>query len=123
MPSADSIDITPPAGEIVLVTDLAASVFVSPSPLEGFGFPVLEAMACGTPVIIVNAGSLPEVAGEAALSVQPGNPGAMSAAIERLAGDQEFAASLVSAGLTRCKEFSWERTARLTMDAYSEAAG
>ena len=100
-----------------------ASVFVSPSPLEGFGFPVLEAMACGTPVIIVNAGSLPEVAGEAALSVQPGNPGAMSAAIERLAGDQEFAASLVSAGLTRCKEFSWERAARLTMDVYSEAAG
>ena len=100
-----------------------ASVFVSPSPLEGFGFPVLEAMACGTPVIIVNAGSLPEVAGEAALSVQPGNRGAMSAAIERLAGDQEFAASLVSAGLTRCKEFSWERAARLTMDVYSEAAG
>ncbi len=100
-----------------------ASVFVSPSPLEGFGFPVLEAMACGTPVIIVNAGSLPEVSGGAALSVQPGNPGAMSAAIERIAGNQEFAVSLVSAGLIRCREFSWERAARLTMDVYSEAAG
>lgn len=96
---------------------------VSPSPLEGFGLTVLEAMACGTPVIVVDAGALPEVAGEAAIRVAPRDPAAMAAAIERVAGDPHLAADLVTRGLGRCRAFSWEKTAKMTLDAYAEVVG
>ncbi len=93
---------------------------VSPSPLEGFGFPVLEAMACGTPVIVVDAGALPDVAGDAAIKVPARDPGALAAAIERIPDDPDMAADLVTRGFTRCKAFSWERTAKMTLDVYAE---
>ncbi len=101
----------------------AACVSVSPSPLEGFGLPVLESMACGTPVIVVDSGALPEVAGEAALRVPPRDPEAMAIATERLATDADLAADLKRRGLARSQEFSWECTARMTLDVYREVAG
>jgi glycosyltransferase involved in cell wall biosynthesis len=100
-----------------------ASASVSPCPLEGFGFPVLESMACGTPGIVVDAGSLPEVAGDAALRVPPSDPDAMASAIERVATDADLAADLRKRGLARCREFSWERTAKMTLEVYREVAG
>lgn len=96
---------------------------VSPSPLEGFGLTVLEAMACGTPVVVVNSGALPEVAGEAAVRVPPSDPAAMAAAMERVVGDAGLAADLVDSGFNRCRAFSWERTAKMTLDVYAEVAG
>jgi glycosyltransferase involved in cell wall biosynthesis len=100
-----------------------ATVAVSPSPLEGFGIPVPEAMACGTPVVVVDAGALPEVAGEAALRVPPHNPAAMAEAIERVASDSDLAAELIARGFTRCRAFSWERAAAMTLAVYAEVAG
>lgn len=100
-----------------------AAVVISPSPFEGFGFPVLEAMACGTPVIVANAGALPEIAGDAAIRVRPREPSALAEAMERLCGDRELAADLRERGLLRCREFSWERTARMTLEVYNEVVG
>jgi glycosyltransferase involved in cell wall biosynthesis len=100
-----------------------AAVAVSPSPLEGFGLTVLEAMACGTPAIVADAGALPEVAGEAAARVPPHDPGALGEAIERIASSPTVRADLVAGGLARCRAFSWERTAQMTLDVYSEVAG
>ena len=97
-----------------------AAVMVAPSPLEGFGFPVVESMACGTPIIVADGGALPEVAGDAAIRVPPGNPGAFAQALERIAGDDRLAGDLVARGLARCRSFSWEETARKTLDVYEE---
>ena len=109
--------------EFLPVLYTGATVSVSPSPLEGFGFPVLEAMACGTPVIVANAGALPEVAGKAAIRVPPKDPSALAAEIERVASDPNLIADLSNRGLTRCKAFSWERAAKMTLDVYAEVAG
>jgi glycosyltransferase involved in cell wall biosynthesis len=79
-----------------------ATVSVSPSPLEGFGFPAIESMACGTPVIVANSGGLPEVAGEAAIRVPPKDPHALAAEIERISGDPGLVADLSNRGLARC---------------------
>jgi glycosyltransferase involved in cell wall biosynthesis len=100
-----------------------AAVVVCPSPLEGFGFTALEAMACGTPVIVVDAGSLPEVTGDAALRVPPRIPQALAEAIEKVSGDPGIAADLVSKGFIRSKEYSWERAAQQTLEVYEEVAG
>lgn len=100
-----------------------ATCAVCPSPLEGFGLPTLEAMACGTPVIVADAGALPEVAGEAALKVPPSDPSALALAMERCASDAVLAGDLVARGLKRCREFSWQRTARMTLAVYQEVAG
>ena len=97
-----------------------ATAAVSPSPLEGFGLTVLEAMACGAPVVVVDAGALPEVAGDAAIRVPPSDPAVMAAAMERIATDSELAADLTSRGFARCKMFSWERAAKMTLDVYAE---
>ena len=99
----------------------AATVFVYPSLYEGFGLPVLEAMACGTPVITSDTSSLPEVAGDAALLVNPRDVDAMAAAIARLMGDPALRADLRERGLARARAFSWERTARETAAVYRAA--
>ncbi|GBD15145.1 D-inositol 3-phosphate glycosyltransferase [bacterium HR26] len=99
----------------------AATVFVYPSLYEGFGLPVLEAMACGTPVITSATSSLPEVAGDAAILVDPHDTDALARALRELASSPRLRAELTSAGLERARAFSWERTARETLEVYRRA--
>jgi glycosyltransferase involved in cell wall biosynthesis len=99
----------------------AAELFVYPSLYEGFGLPPLEAMACGTPVVTSTASSLPEVVGEAGLSVDPGDVEALAAAIERVLMDVELREQMQVAGVARAQGFSWEKTARDTVACYRRA--
>jgi glycosyltransferase involved in cell wall biosynthesis len=98
-----------------------ADGFVFPSFYEGFGLPVLEAMARGVPVACSDRASLPEVAGEAALLFDPGDPAAIAAAIERLVGDRAEADRLRAAGRARAAMFTWARTAQHTLVSYERA--
>lgn len=98
----------------------AAEVFVYPSLYEGFGLPVLEAMASGTPVVTSTASSLPEVAGDAALLVDPYDVEAMAQAISRLLDDEPLRAELVGRGLRRAATYSWARTAAETIAVYQD---
>ncbi len=99
-----------------------ATAFVFPSLYEGFGMPVLEAMACGAPVLTSNSSALPEVAGEAALLVDPRDTDAITAAIARLAADAPLRAELRARGLARAARFSWERCAQATLAVLVGAA-
>ncbi len=101
----------------------AATAFVYPSLFEGFGLPPLEAMACGTPVICSNTSSLPEVVGDAAITVDPLDTSDLAAALRTALDDADLRARLSHAGLQRAALFSWERTARETLEVYREAAG
>jgi glycosyltransferase involved in cell wall biosynthesis len=92
-----------------------ASAFAYPSLYEGFGLPILEAMAAGAPVVTSDVSSLPEVAGDAALLVDPHDTAALGAALARLLGDAALADELRVRGRARAAEFSWERTARETL--------
>jgi alpha-1,3-rhamnosyl/mannosyltransferase len=96
----------------------AAELFVFPSLYEGFGLPVLEAMACGVPVVCSNVSSLPEVAGDAALLVDPLDADALAGAIGRALSDDALRAGLRQRGLAQAGRFSWERTAAETLAVY-----
>ena len=98
-----------------------ADLFVYPSLYEGFGFPVIEAMACGTPVVTSNSSSLAEIADGAALLVDPHNTEAIAEAMDRAMGDEGERGRLRLAGLSRARSFSWERSTRETLQVYEEA--
>jgi len=99
-----------------------AGCFVYPSLFEGFGLPVLEAMACGTPVVASNCTALPELAGDAGLLVDPESVDGLAAAIDRVISDVAFARELGARGLERSRRYSWGLTARRTLDVYRDAA-
>ncbi len=96
---------------------------VYPSLGEGFGFPVLYAMAQGAPVVTSAGTSTAEVAGDAAVLVDPLDAGAIAEAIERVLDDRELAATLSEKGRRRAATFTWERSAALAVDVYEEATG
>lgn len=98
-----------------------ADVFVYPSVFEGFGLPVLEAMACGTPVIISAASSLPEVAGAAGMTVAPHDVEAWHAALIRARDDSDWHSAARMQGLIEAGRYSWHETARQTLAAYHQA--
>lgn len=100
----------------------AADCVLLPSLYEGFGFTALEAMACGTAVICSNVGSLPEVTGNAALTVEPRDDAALAAAVRRVLDAPDLAADLRERGLARARQFRWERCAVETAAVYRETA-
>ncbi len=99
----------------------AATAFILPSLYEGFGLPVLEAMACGTPVITSNVSSLPEIAGNAALLIDPYDIDSITDAINRVLGSTSLEQTLKERGLKRVQEFSWSTTVRETIEVYKKA--
>jgi alpha-1,3-rhamnosyl/mannosyltransferase len=88
---------------------------------EGFGLPALEAMACGTPAVVADRGALPETTGGCALQVDPESPEAIGAAIRRIVDDAALAEQLRIRGLEWARAFTWERTARMSLEVYREA--
>jgi glycosyltransferase involved in cell wall biosynthesis len=99
----------------------AADLFVYPSLYEGFGLPPLEAMACGTAVISSTASSLPEVVGQAGLLIDPADAEALAKAMEQVLADREMRKEMRSSGLAQAQNFSWEKTARQTVESYRRA--
>jgi glycosyltransferase involved in cell wall biosynthesis len=110
--------------EPALLPDLyrAADAFVFPSVCEGFGFPPLEALACGTPVVASSAPCLPEILGDAAVYAPPRDPAALAAQIERVVCDGRLRDELRARGLARARSRSWEAVARETLAVIEEAA-
>jgi glycosyltransferase involved in cell wall biosynthesis len=104
-------------GELVLAYN-AAEVLAMPSLYEGFGLPVLEAMACGTPVVASDAGSLPEIVGNAALVIPRNNPGALAEALELVLRNSKVRKQLVEKGKNNVLRFSWRKTAEKTLEVY-----
>jgi glycosyltransferase involved in cell wall biosynthesis len=108
-----------PNDDLPLVYNLA-DCFVYPSLYESFGLAQLEAMACGCPVIGANAGAIPEVTGGAAMLFDPHSPAELSQAILKVTGEPAVRRDLVERGLARVREFTWERTARETLEVFKE---
>lgn len=100
-----------------------ATVFAYPSLYEGFGLPPLEAMACGTPVLASDTGSLPEVVGDAGLLVDPLDVAAIADGLRRLLRDADLRGHLAEAGRRRAQGFPWSAAARRTLSLYDEVAG
>ncbi len=99
----------------------AADLFVFPSLYEGFGLPILESMACGTPVVSSNAASLPEVVGGAGILVDPYDVNEMAAAMYQVLTDKKSARAMIGEGIKQAKNFSWAETAKQTLAIYEKA--
>jgi glycosyltransferase involved in cell wall biosynthesis len=99
----------------------SAEVFIYPSVFEGFGLPVLEAMACGTPVIVSDASSLPEVVGGAGMKLPPRDTAAWTEALRRAYHDAAWREDASSRGLTEAARYRWDETARVTIASYQRA--
>ncbi|MBU2258857.1 MAG: glycosyltransferase family 4 protein, partial [Candidatus Omnitrophica bacterium] len=97
-----------------------ALVFVLPSFYEGFGIPIIEAMACGVPVAVSSCGGMPEVAHDAALFFNPADPGEISSVLSKLISDQGLRQDLKSKGFARANDFTWKKTAENTLAVYKE---
>lgn len=110
------------SNEDVPVLYSGALMVLYPTLLEGFGFPVLEAMACGTPVITSNVSCLPEIAGDAAILVDPENVDGIATAIERVHRSEDLRRELSVKGVHRAQSFTWERAAERTVEVYKRAA-
>lgn len=108
-------------GELPLLYN-AARLFVFPSLYEGFGFPPLEAMACGTPVVSSSSSAMPEVLGDAAILLDPRDVDGFAAAMMRMLEDEVLRREMRHRGLAQAASFSWERTARQTLALYREVA-
>jgi len=111
--------------ELVSVEDLrayycSAECFVFPSLYEGFGFPPLEAMACGCPVISSDSSSLPEVLGEAAIKVSPHDIEGLVGALEKVLTNRDLREDLIAKGALQAAKFSWQQTAKKTLEIYKE---
>jgi glycosyltransferase involved in cell wall biosynthesis len=100
-----------------------AAIVVMPSIVEGFGLPVVEAMACGTPVIASRAASLPEVGGDAVLYFDPANAEELAAQIARVLDSSELRALMRQKGIERAKQFTWQEAARRHIDVYNRLLG
>ena len=105
--------------ELVLLYN-AADILLAPSLYEGFGLTILEAMGCGTPTITSNVSSLPEVAGNAAVLVEPMDVDAIVEAVKQINNEPNYRQDLIDKGLARVKEFSWQKTAAQTADFYQQ---
>ena len=108
------------AGDDLVKLYNAADLVVLPSLYESFGLPILEAMACGTPVITSNVYSMPEVAGDAAILVDPNDPDDIANAIYKVLTNDGLRNEMIKKGLDRVKEFTWEKCARETLKVYED---
>ena len=99
-----------------------AQIYTFPSLYEGFGFPALEAMACGTPVVCANTSSLPELVGDAALTVAPTDTQGLADALRRLLTDKGLSQELITRGFERVKRFTWEASAQATLEVLLDTA-
>jgi glycosyltransferase involved in cell wall biosynthesis len=100
-----------------------AAVFAYPSIYEGFGLPVLEAMACGAPVVSSDASSLPEVGGAAVLYADPHDAAGFAAQVMRLMNEADLRRQMIAVGMERARKFSWRRTAESTLRVYQTIGG
>jgi len=100
----------------------SAELLAYPSLYEGFGLPPLEAMCCGCPVVTTNSSSLPEVVGDAGILVDPYDVGGWVQAMKNVLTDDHLRIEMIRKGLERSKRFSWEKTARETLQVYGKVA-
>ena len=112
--------VTNASGDALVEEYRRAAVLVLASKYEGFGLPVVEAMACGTPVICSTTSSLPEVAGTAGWLVRPGDPRALSDALVQVVGSPDLRRGMSAAGIAQARHFSWDRCAQDTLIVYEK---